>query len=601
MGVIEAASRLRAALLLNKRSFSGSISALSDVRPGSDPCGFMLILGLSEMERDSTVALLDDRGPVAAIEEDKLSRAPTAGGVPQLGLEYCLRESGARMSDVSMVAIASRPTRAWVREERFRFDLLLRRLSLPFGAGAFGRMSRELARMQHLQQLVGPRTALVSFEHHLCHAASAYYASDFDRALVLTLDGSGDMWSGLLSVGEGMDLRILRPLRFPNSLGWLYSRVTDLLGFRPGRDEHKTQWLSSTGAPEFVGTFRKLFNRDAGGLPALDRQFLGGEVGGTWRLSPHFYKELRLSERAAPPDGLARAAIARSLQDVLEETVVELAESYRKATGAKYLCLAGGVFLNGLLVRALEERAGFAGVFVQPASGNPGTALGAGYLARRRLNGRHQRQALRDVYLGPSFDAACVKAVVDNCKVTYGYLPEEEALLAQAAGLLKNHKTVAWCQGRTEFGLRALGNRSILASPFSPYVTVNLNQYIKHREDFHPFVLSVPSERAAEFFDCTDNCRFSASVGKLRASLSGLEQLGFSGRRVRLHVVERDVNPRFWRLLHKFGALAPAPVLVNTSFNLFGEPLVCNPREAMRTFYCAGIDALVIGDFVLVK
>jgi carbamoyltransferase len=177
----------------------------------------------------------------------------------------------------------------------------------------------------------------------------------------------------------------------------------------------------------------------------------------------------------------------------------------------------------------------------------------------------------------------------------------EDQLCVETAQLLLRDKIVAWCQGRTEFGHRALGSRSILASPFSEYVTENINEYIKHREDFHPFALSVPAERAAEFFDCTDNCRFMASLATLKSNVSSLERFAFNGREVRVHTVERETNPKFWKLLHKFGEGAPAPVLVNTSFNLFGEPLVSDPREAIRSYYCAGIDALAIGTFLVVK
>jgi carbamoyltransferase len=561
----------------------------------------MLVLGISDLEHDSAVAVLDGSRPVAAIEEDKLNRTPTAGGLPQLALSQCLRQAGAGRRDVSLVAMASRPVRSWLREERFRFGLLVMRPAASYGTGALGRISRGLNHLRFLRQLFGPQTALVNYEHHLCHAASAYYASEFDRALVLTLDESGDMWSGLLAIGEAAELRVLRPLRFPNSLGWFYTQVTELLGFRPRRDEHKTQWLSKEGTADFIGVFRKLLTRGSDGLPVLNRRYFGERAGARWALSEEFCRELQVSEPATPPKGALRAAIARSAQEFLEETVVELAETYRKKTGTKYLCLAGGVFLNVLLVRALEMRTGFAKLFVQPVSGNPGTALGAAYLAGQGLAAAREREPLAHVYLGPQYEAGEMKAVLDNCKIIYRFLPNEEELLAETVRLLQQDKIVAWYQGRLEFGLRALGNRSILASPFSPYVIENLNQYIKHREDFHPFALSVPSESTPALFDCTANCRFLASIGTLREPVPGLDRFAFKGKEVRVHTVEKAVNPRFWDLIDKFGAQAPAPVLVNTSFNLFGEPLVCDPREAVRSFYCAGIDALVMGNFLVVK
>jgi carbamoyltransferase len=205
-------------------------------------------------------------------------------------------------------------------------------------------------------------------------------------------------------------------------------------------------------------------------------------------------------------------------------------------------------------------------------------------------------------YLGPGFSSSEIKAVLDNCKIIHKYPPTEEQLFAEVVQLLLRDKIVAWFQGRTESGHRALGNRSLLASPFSEYVIENVNQYIKHREDFHPFAFSAPAEIVPQFFDCSPNCRFMASLGALKENVPAeLERFAFEGRQVRVHAVDRETNPRFWRLLHKFGELAPAPVLLNTSFNLFGEPLVSDPREAIRSFYCAGVDALAIGDFLLVK
>jgi carbamoyltransferase len=561
----------------------------------------MLILGVSDLERNPAVALFNGRdpGPLAAIEEEKLDRSRLDGPVPRLAIEYCLKQVGARPQDIEAIAVAGRPKRAWFREEKLRFDLLASGAVGRRPAWSGGRIARRLGRQQLLRRLVGRHVPFFSFEHHLCHAASAFYASDFDRALVLTLDGAGDMWSGLIAVGEGTDLRPIKSLPFPNSLGWLYAQVTDMIGFQSAGDEHKTQWLSRSGEPDFVNVFQRLFQTDADGLPVFDRRYLSREVGETWRISPDVAAQL---PPASSRDHRARAAtIARSAQDFIEDTIVALAERYRKATGTRYLCLAGGVFLNVLLVRALERRTGFDRIFVQPASDNPGTAVGAGYLAPKRLGRRIERTPLTHLHLGPGYDPQEIKAVLDNCKLIYRYFESERELLDTTTTLLAQNKIVAWYQGRTEFGLRALGNRTIVASPFAPFVKENLNQYIKHRQDFHPFVLSVPATAAAEHFDCSDNCRYAASVGELKPGLPQLETFTFGAGQVRLHLADEAANPRFAALLQQFGRRAPAPILVNTSFNLFGEPLVCDPRAAVRSFYCSGIDALVIGDFLVAK
>ena len=561
----------------------------------------MYFLGISDMEHDSAAALLGPAGPVAAIEEDKLVRNPTVGGVPRMAVDLCLRQAGARGEDLSTVAVASRPFHVWLRAERIRLSALAAGSWRLYGTGTLGRLSREANHVRMLRRLFGPQTRLLQLEHHVCHAASAYYPSGFDRALVLTLDESGDLLSGMIALGEGNNLKVLRTLRFPNSLGWVYTQVTELLGFRPRRDEHKTQWLSKEGSPDFLATFRKLFRTDGDGLPVLNQEYFRKEVSGRPAFSPRFYEELKIKDGVPKDDTALRAAIARSAQDALEESVVALAERYRKETKAEHLCLAGGVFLNVLLVGALEKKAGFSQVFVQPAAGNAGSALGAAYLARKQVTGDPGRAMLAHAYLGPEFPSDQIKAVLDNCKIIYRFLHRDEELLGEAAHLLHSGKIVAWYQGRVEFGLRALGNRTILASPFSPFVIENLNRYIKHREDFHPFGLSVPAENASALFDASPNARFMGSIAYLKGSVAGLEQFAFRSNAVRVHTVERDVNPRYWGLLRKFGETAAAPVLVNTSFNLFGEPLVCDPREAVRSLCCSGLDALVMGNFLIVK
>ncbi len=317
--------------------------------------------------------------------------------------------------------------------------------------------------------------------------------------------------------------------------------------------------------------------------------------------TPQFYRELGFSSRVNFLTPATRANIARSLQDFVEELVLQLTANFQESTGARSLCLAGGLFLNVFLVRALETRGAFDSVYVQPVSGNAGTALGAAYLSRKKVTGHSGRAPLPTLALGMRADSQEIKTVLDNCKIAYRYLSGEAETIGETANLLLRDKIVAWCQGRSEFGHRALGHRSLLASPFSEYIIENVNQYIKHREEFHPFALSIPAERAAEFFDASPNCRFMASLAKLTNPVAGLERFAFHGNSVRVHTVDKESNPLFWRLLNKFGESAPAPILVNTSFNLFGEPLVTDPRGAVRSFYCAGIDALALGSFLLVK
>ena len=541
----------------------------------------MHILGISTLGRSSAVALIDEHSVLFASEEEKLSRQESPD-IPRLALERCLRENHTKAAELRGIALAER--------------------SAPTGRSRNRRKRPERSALQ--QQLFnllrgGPRPA--HFDHHLCHAASAYYTSGYDRALILSLDEGTNSLAGKILSGDGDEIRTLHSLKFPDSFGWFYSRVTELAGLRPHKDEHKLQWLSKDGQPEYLQVFRKLFNWKANGLPVLNRRYFDAGPDHRGIFAPQLYRELGLSSRENAPNAVVRANLARSAQDYLEEVVLQLAANFQEETGTHSLCVAGGVFQNVLLVRALETRSAFGHVYVQPVAGNAGTALGAAYLSRKKIKGHSGRGPLTTLALGMQADSQEIKAVLDNCKITYRYLSGEEQVVEEAIQLLQRDKIVAWCQGRTEFGHRALGDRSLLASPFSEYVVENVNQFIKHREEFHPFALSVPAERAGEYFEASANCRFMASLGTLKRPVAGLERFAFLGNLVRVHTVEQNDNPLFWKLLHKFRESAAAPILVNTSFNLFGEPLVTDPRGAVRSFYCAGVDALALGPFLLVK
>jgi len=526
------------------------------------------------------VALLDENAVLFAIEEEKLNRQHNSLEIPRLALERCLHETQMKLSEFRAIALADRNVSK---------DGALRKHSL--------RSNLQDQLIQLLRD--GPR--FTRFDHHLCHAASAYYSSDFDRALILSLDQGSRSQSGLVAVGDGDEIETLHSMKFPDSLGWFYSRATELAGLRPRRDEHKLQWLSKDGQPEYLPAFRKLFSWKPSGVPALNRRYFAPGPDHRGVFAPRFYRELGLPSRSHVASPTVRANLARSAQDFLEEVVLQLAAHFAEQAGLRSICLAGGVFQNVPLVHALETRGLFENIYVQPVAGNAGTALGAAFLSRKKLTGRSGRSPLSSLAVGMQASPQEMKAVLDNCKIVYRYLSGDEQTVEETVRLLQRDKIVAWCQGRSEFGHRALGHRSLLASPFSEYIIENVNQYIKHREEFHPFALSVPAERTADFFDASPNCRFMASLATLTNPVARLERFAFYGNLVRVHTVEKDANPLFWRLLHKFGESAPAPILINTSFNLFGEPLVTDPRGAVRSFYCAGVDALALGPFLLVK
>lgn len=573
-----------------------------------------VILGLSALAHDSSAALLSERGIVAAMEESKLVRARDASGIPRQAIQYVLERGGAAWRDVECIALASRPMRTWARHAwlRARMTPLAPVPSGYYQTKALGELGRELNNQRLLHSLGDlPDVRVVCFDHHLCHAASAFYGSAAEHAVVLTLDERGDGRAGSAAIGEGTHLRTMLSIPFPHSLGWIFSQVTDLIGFTSHRDEHKTQWLGLGGEPIFAKLFLEILRRTPGDPPRLRSSYFQRGYAGHIAFSQKFYRAIgadpSLHKAAGNPQGATleeplRRQLAASVQQACGTLAAEWAESWRKRARVRELCLAGGVFLNPVIVSEVERSTGYDRVFVQPAAGNEGTALGAAWYLRHHVRRAPRLPPVEHLYWGPSYSNQEIKLVLDNCKARYRFHDGEDQVLEETLRLLTAGKIVAWFQSAAEFGPRALGNRSLFASPWAPYVKENLNEFVKHREAYRPFGISVLAERAAEFFDASPSARFMATLSRARPEgLRLLADFLLPGDRVRLHVVERAANPILWRLLERFGKSAPGPMLVNTSFNLFGEPLVVSPRDAVRSYFCSGIDALIIGRFSLTK
>jgi carbamoyltransferase len=523
----------------------------------------MIILGLGGLRRNAAAVIAKDGLLLAAVEQRKVARNHMPGVLPAEAIETCLALAGATPDSVDVVAIA-RPF-----SSESELHLALRSLF--------------------------PRARVVAVEHHTAHAASAYYLSGFDSAAVLTLDRNGDFRCGARWLASGSDLHLEKEMYYPDSIGDLYSRVTELLGYTAGSDESKVQWLAASGRPAYAELFENVFPLKDGWTSHSGRQFFDGERTSRGGFSSRFYHELGLADGAPIPERLA-ADVAASLQASIEKIVLSLAGS------GENLCLGGGVFLNSLLVEALERSGQFANVFVQPAAGNAGTALGAVCLAWHQMLGQKDRMHLGSISLGPDYTNEEIKKVFENCKLRFQTLLTTDAILSTAIEQLQRDRILAWMQGRMEFGSRALGNRSILASPVNPYSTENLNVYIKHREPFRKFAASVPAEVAGEFFEVGPNARYLATVGRVRPAHRDKFSSAILGDGiVRVHTVSEEDNPLYWRLLHRAAEVFGMPVLYNTSFNLFGDPLVCTPRDAVRSFYSSGIDALIAGYFFVEK
>src|SRR6185369_2150105 len=354
------------------------------------------------------------------------------------------------------------------------------------------------------------------------------------------------------------------------------------------------QWRSVGGDQRFKDLFLEILHVTEAG-PRLDRSFLSTERVTHGGFGARFFDRLGLTDGTAVPEAL-RAHVAAGLQHAVEDAVI------RMAGKGENLCLAGGLGLNALLVSALENRSAYKNIFVQPVAGNAGTAIGAVLEAWHGVYRRPQRVAMNTLSLGPSFAPADIKQVLENCKLRFHYLVTTDEVVVGAVAQLNDNKIVAWMQGRMEFGSRALGNRSILASPLNPYSTENLNIFIKHREPFRKFAASVPAELCSEYFEVGPNARYLATVGRVKpAHREPFAAATLAGDLVRVHTVDRDENPLYWKLLHSAGKATGLPVLYNTSFNLFGEPLVCTPRDAVRSFYSSGIESMFVGNFFLQK
>lgn len=525
----------------------------------------MVVVGIGGIGSEAACTIFKNGRIAAAAEENKLDHYAHSSGFPEHSLAFCLKQSKTNPSDVTHIAVA-RP--------------------LPADPDS----TLHLGLRQRF-----PNAQLIVVDHHLAHAASAYFSSPFEDATVLTLDRAGDFRCGALWHARHSHLHLEKELYFPDSLGQLYGRVTQLLEFEASADEHKVQWLSAAGDDRFVPLFHEIIGAGADNWPRLDRSFMDNDRLSHGAFSEKFYARLGLTDGESIPAEL-KPHLAAGVQRAIEQTVIRMAGSGDR------LCLGGGLSMNVLLVAAIERSGNWKEVYVQPAAGNAGTAIGAAAHVFHTVCKSHERVRLDTLFLGPGFSPEDIKQVLENCKLRFRYLLTTDELIDAAVGEINDSRIVAWMQGAMEFGPRALGNRSLLASPLDPYSTENLNAYVKHRENFRKFAASVPAELASEYFDVGPNARYLATIGRVKpAHRKTFESAVLGDGLVRVHTVTEHDNPTYWRLLHAMGKANGLPVVYNTSFNMFGDPLVCTPRDAVRSFYSSGVDSLFTGHFFLQK
>lgn len=576
----------------------------------------MYILGISGQERNAAAALICDGQVVAAVEEDDLARIRHVGmthngGLPHRAIEFCLERAGIGFDHLDFVAYYLDPHKLFRREIALYASCAIRELDAssesilpPHFIDSLNSLKERLRTRRLIESRLSPKARFVIVDHQTAHGASAFYPSGFERAAVISIGNRGDMSSTALMSGSGNRLDLQAEALFPNSIGMLYGAVTAALGFSEDGDWHKTMWLSPTGEPEFMDLFGDMLGLDRGGLPLVNLAYFNPLNGDRPSLSQEFFDRTRLKPRQKDePPGRIHRNIARSLQARVEDVLCEIAARHRERTGEEYLCLAGGVSLNSLANAAIERRAGYKRLFVQPSAGNAGCSLGAALYVWHNVLGHAERvYRMEHTFLGPKFDDEEIKNVLDNCKLNYQYFPSESRLIDEVALSLSRGNIVGWFRGAKEFGPRTLGARSIFASPLSEMMRDNLNHYVKHREDFRPFSAAVPVERVTEFFEPSTLTEFIQAVSRIRDECRSLLPAAVFGEGLaRVHTVSSKTNPAFWKLLVKFGEITGVPVLLNTSFNLFGEPVVSTPRDAVRGFYCSGIDCLAIGNFLVRK
>ncbi len=593
----------------------------------------MRILGLSAFYHDSAAALCVEGRVVAAAQEERFTRKKHDSGFPANAIDYCLSEAGVGLGEIDYVAFYDKPflkferlletyvafapagftsfrmaMPVWLREKLFQKDLL----------------AKELKQHGNGTDITG---RLLFSEHHLSHAASAFYPSPFEEAVVLTMDGVGEWATTSVAMGRGNKLEVVKEIHFPHSLGLLYSAFTYYTGFKVNSGEYKLMGLAPYGEPRFKdlimdnlidvkpdGSFR--LNQDyfsyCTGLTMTNARFaalFGEPVRGPEQLLTQFHMD-----------------VAASIQAVTEEVVLRLCRALRQETSARHLCLAGGVALNCVANGKVHKEGIFDELWVQPAAGDAGGAVGAA-LAAYHLNFERPRSVANAMdgmsgsYLGPEFAQGEIERRLAEAGARFTSL-DDEAVLEQTARALSEEKAVGWMQGRMEFGPRALGNRSILGDPRSPTMQKTLNLRVKYRESFRPFAPSVVAGDASDWFEFEGRSPYMLLVapvkeGRRRAmseaeqELFGIEKLNVPRSEIpaithvdysaRIQTVHPENNPRYHALLTRFKGLTGCPVLVNTSFNVRGEPIVCTPEDAFHCFMGSDIEVLVVGNCLLRK
>jgi carbamoyltransferase len=569
------------------------------------------VLGLNAYHGDAAAALVVDGELVAAAEEERFNRVKHCAGFPAHAARWCLESAGVGAAELDHVAIGRDPR---ANAGHKVLQTLRRRPSLGYLKTRFENAARVRDVREDLAAALGMEASELRatghrVEHHLAHAASAFYVSPFEEAAVLTLDGFGDFASTMIAKGEGARLEVLERVLFPHSLGIFYTAVTQWLGFPNYGDEGKTMGLAPYGTPRQLDAMREVVSLD-GPLFQLDLDYFTHHTEGvdmTWDTGSPTIGRL-YSDRLVEAVGPAREPrseltshhedVAASLQKMLEEAYLHLIMTAWERTGSTSLCLAGGVALNAVANGRIRPETPFEKVYIQPAAGDSGIAVGAAYHVWHEVVEQPRGFVMRHAFTGPAYGEAECEAAIGAAGLAAARL-DDDRLFPLVAEQIANGDVVGWFQGRMEFGPRALGNRSIVADPRRADMKGILNARIKQREPFRPFAPSILAPRTGEWFEQDYASPFMIMVYKTReekrAAIPAVNHVDDTGR---LQTVDRDVSPRYFRLIEEFERITGVPILLNTSFNE-NEPIVMTPAQAVETFANTRIDLLVLGNLVV--
>lgn len=549
------------------------------------------IIGVSALYHDSASCLLQDGGLVAAAQEERFTKKKFDSSMPVNAFRYCIEESGLRINDIHCLAYYESPEKKLARQlwSGFQWDSREFRYKLDPH-----RPEKEI------RELLGYEGPIKCMEHHLSHAASSYYYSGFEESAILTVDGVGEWATCTYGQGKQLQVDLFEEVHFPDSLGLLYSTITGYLGFRVNSGEYKVMGLAPYGKPLYVDKIYSLVQSLNQGQFQLDMKYFDYILGDkmySGELIELFGEPPRPSESEIQQ---FHKDVARSLQYVLEEILLEKTRYLYEKTDMENICMAGGVALNCVANSRILSDGPFKRLFVQPAAGDAGGALGAAALAHVELKGEKPCGGkLEHVYLGPGYLIDEMEKLLKATSLKYeDYRGKRDRLLHAAAQRLADGKVIGWYQGRMEYGPRALGNRSILADPRGPEMRDRINAMVKKREAFRPFAPSVLEEKMQDHFDIDHPSPFMLETCFVISPLD-LPAITHVNGSARIQSVDRKTNPLYADLIHEFEKLTGCPIVLNTSFNVRGQPIVCTPQDALECFITTQIDCLVLGDFIV--